>query len=99
MSLPALRALDIFPVEHQGETRYCVRDVDGINERMILLTREQVVLAASLDGFVTAEDLKLQFEKAYPGREIGVADIEKFVKMLDEQLLLETPRFHAAFAK
>ena len=98
MALPALRPLEIFPVDHNGDVRFCVRDVLGITDKMLLLTRPQVVLAASLDGFAGPEDLRAIFEKAFPGSVLPLAEIEKFVKMLDENFLLETPRFETRAA-
>lgn len=63
MPLPALRPLEIFPIQHDGQVRFCLRDVHGITDKMVLLTQQQVVLAVCLDGRAEAADLQSSFSR------------------------------------
>jgi hypothetical protein len=38
MALPALRYVDAFPIEHQGQQYICLRDPEGVVEEQIMLT-------------------------------------------------------------
>lgn len=98
MTLPALRPLEIFPVRHNGDTRYCLRDVHGVTGHAVLLTPQQVVLAVCLDGRAEVPDVQEAFARAF-GARLSETDVERFVQSLDEALLLETPRFQAHFER
>ena len=50
MKLPALRGIDAFTVEMDGETFIGVRDPEGIVEDQLLMSQAAFVVAAFLDG-------------------------------------------------
>ena len=37
MPLPAIRAVDLFPIEHEGQTLFCLNDPEGIVEEQLVM--------------------------------------------------------------
>lgn len=100
MVLPKLRSnLDIFPVQYEGKTCFCVKDMEGYLEDVLLFTPETLVIASFFDGRNDYDEIKTFFAKNFGGLIISEEYINEVIKILDEKLLLENERFYKAKEK
>jgi AmmeMemoRadiSam system protein B len=93
MALPALRYVDAFPVEHQGQQYICLRDPEGVVEEQIILTPPAFFIACQLDGRNDIVDIQYAFAKQFGGHVLLSDDIHRIVTYLDENGFLQTARF------
>src|SRR4029434_9108443 len=93
MALPALRYVDAFPVEHQGQQYICLRDPEGVVEGQIILTPPAFFIACQLDGWNDIADIQYAFAKQFGGHILLTDDIHRIVTYLDENGFLQTARF------
>lgn len=93
--LPAMRRIDITPIEHEGEAMFLLRDVSRIAPRSLALSQAGCFILAHMDGESTYADVQHAFAQRF-GQFIAPDDIETLVTALDDSLLLQTPRFHEA---
>ncbi len=93
--LPALRALDIFPMEHEGEQLFCMSDPSGVVEEQLLLSPPAVFIAVHLNGRNSEEHIQAAFLEQSDGMPLPVEHIEQVLQHLDSVGFLETPTFYA----
>jgi hypothetical protein len=93
MALPALRYVDAFPVEHQGQQYICLRDPAGVVEGQVMLTPPAFFIACQLDGRNDIVDIQYAFAKQFGGHVLLRDDIHRLVTYLDENGFLHTARF------
>lgn len=91
MKLPALRALDAFPLREDGQVWLALRDVDGWTDRLTLLTHVEAQMAARLDGERTAAQVAAELGRH--GIPASSSDVVAFAERLDAALMLDSPRF------
>lgn len=89
---PKLRAtVDLMPFEHGGRSGFLLRD-SFIGDKMLFLAPEALALLVLFDGQRTVRDIQnmimQQTGQLLPGNEI-----EDFVQLLDQHLLLDSPRY------
>ncbi len=95
MAFPPLRAVEAAPVQHQGETFFCLTDPLGYVEQQVLLSPAAFFVAASLDGSRDYEAVRQEFVNQF-GRDIlKEDDVQGIVDHLDQHGFLATPRFEA----
>src|SRR5712691_3759647 len=95
MTLPALRHIDVFPVEHEGQQYICLRDPDGVVEEQLMLTPPAFFIACQLDGKNDIVDIQYAFAKQFAGHIVLADDIHRIVTYLDANGFLWTERFAA----
>jgi len=95
MTLPALRSIGAFPVEHEGQQYICLRDPEGVVEQQIMLTPPEFFIACHLDGRHGISDIQYAFAKQFGGHILLSDDIQHIVTYLDENGFLQTERFVA----
>jgi MEMO1 family protein len=95
MALPALRYIEAFPVEHQGQQYICLRDPDGVVEHQIMLTTPVFFIACQLDGKNDIVDIQYAFAKQFGGHTLLADDIHRVLTYLDDSGFLQTARFVA----
>lgn len=95
MALPALRALDFQPLEHEGESYISVSDPSGVVDEQLLLSPLAFFVAAQLTGFNDVEEIQKAFEQQFGGAVVPPERIYEVVKHLDERGLLLTDTFDA----
>lgn len=95
MALPALRALDAFPIEHEGQKYVCLNDPSGTVEDQLVLTPPAVFVAANLTGFNDRAAIQKAFAEQYDGAPITIEQIDEVVDLLDKHGFLHTPTFEA----
>lgn len=93
--LPALRNIDAFPVDHDGQRFIGVRDPEGIVEKHVILTPAAFFIACHLDGVNNLADIQYAFARQFTGTILPVDDIHTLISYLDEYGLLYTARFQA----
>ena len=86
---PKLRRLEFIPIEEKGEEWYFVRDPQGLSPE-VSLPHEWGPLLARLDGEHEIDDLiaELNLQEANAREWLG-----HIIEQLDENLLLDSPRF------
>ncbi|HSE40977.1 MAG TPA: AmmeMemoRadiSam system protein B [Acidobacteriota bacterium] len=95
MILPALRGVDAFTIEMDGETFIGMRDPEGIVEDQLMLSQAAFVIAAFLDGQRDEREVQQELAKHFKGQIIAEEDILKVVGALDEHGFLLSDKFHA----
>ncbi|MGQ4809942.1 hypothetical protein NKDENANG_03381 [Candidatus Entotheonellaceae bacterium PAL068K] len=95
MALPALRQIDAFPIDHDGQRFICLRDPDGIVSEQLMLTAPAFFIACHLDGTNDITDIQYAFARQFDTQILASADVHSLVASLDEQGFLLTERFDA----
>jgi AmmeMemoRadiSam system protein B len=91
-ALPRLRAVEAFPVEHEGERVIALRDPAGYTPSVVLLPGPLLEIVSLFDGEHTVADAQAAAMRRH-GRLVTAAEIEGIVASLDEHGFLDTPRF------
>lgn len=84
MAFPPLRNLDIRPIEHEGQTYFCLRDPEGLIDDPALVTPQAFFIAAMLDGKTDAAGIQESFAEQFKGFRVSEEDILRVVEFLDE---------------
>ena len=93
MNFPALRNIEIFPINHEEQQLLCLRDPEGFVEEQLLLTPAAFFIAAMLDGNRSVLDIQYEFAQRFDGQILFSNDIESTVGYLDEHGFLFSERF------
>jgi AmmeMemoRadiSam system protein B len=93
MKLPALRSIDTFAIEMDGETYVGVRDPEGIVEGQLMLSRGAFVVAVFLDGERDERAVQQELAKHFHGEIIDEKEILKVAKTLDDHGFLDSNKF------
>ena len=93
--LPALRALDVFPVEQAGERFFCLRDPEGFVDEQLLLSPQAFFIACHLDGKNDVPDIQHIFARQFGGQLLFSQELLSLVDSLDGHGFLQTERFVA----
>lgn len=97
--LPALRAVDVIPVEDDaGERHFVLRDRTEIACHAVTVSGAGYFVLAHLDGRHTCADVQAAFLRQF-GMRLRAGQIHELVRLLDEALLLRTDRFAQAYAR
>ena len=91
-TLPRLRAVEAFPVEHEGRRVIALRDPAGYTESVLLLPGPLLEIVSLFDGEHTLVDVQAAVMRQH-GRLVTSEEIEQVVANLDEHGFLDTPRF------
>ncbi|MEK6544036.1 MAG: AmmeMemoRadiSam system protein B [Elusimicrobiota bacterium] len=91
--MPQLRFVEVFPMKVEGEDAYCLRDPDGYMADPVYLTPHACFIALMLDGSNGPEQIRKAFSEQFKGEKVTDKDIEDVIAALDEQLLIDSPRF------
>jgi AmmeMemoRadiSam system protein B len=94
---PKLRALEITPIQHQGQELFYFHDRHGVAEDAAIPHSWGVVLAL-FDGQSSVEEICEKFECTH-GQELLRDDLQNMIAQLDENLFLDSPHFRAHFEK
>ncbi|MFO7975347.1 MAG: AmmeMemoRadiSam system protein B, partial [Candidatus Hydrogenedentota bacterium] len=97
MALPALRNIDAFPIEHEGETLIVVHDPELYVEEQLVLSPIAFFIASQLDGLNEVTDIQYLLFRETGGRLVSEEQIGKVVSHLDEHGFLVSPRFEAIY--
>lgn len=95
MTPPPLRYLDIFPVEHEGESCFCISDPEGFVSAQVVVSPAVLLIAAQLDGVSTLADIQAAFAERSGGGTLPIERIAEVVAFLDEEGFLASETFFA----
>lgn len=97
-AVPRLRAVEAFPVEHDGQRLIGLRDPSGYASGVPLLPPVVVEIVALLDGTRTVLDLQAGLMERH-GALVPRDDIERVIEVLDARGFLDSDRFRTRRAE
>ena len=89
---PALRHLEIFPVEIEGNQMVCLRDPSGYTDNTVVVSPAAMFILSLCDGSRTLLDIQAEFTRRF-GEIIQKKEILGLIDKMDEGLLMEGTRF------
>ena len=93
MILPALRGIDAFPVELDGEMFVGIRDPEGIVEDQLVMSQAAFVIASFLNGERDAHAIQYELASQFQGQLIPEDQILSVVETLDKHGFLNSEKF------
>jgi MEMO1 family protein len=90
---PRLRALDAFPVEHDGERLISLRDPSGFTEQVVLLPIPALDIVSLFDGEHSLGEIHRVVSARHGPRAPALEEIAGFAARLDDVGFLDSPRF------
>ena len=93
MKLPPMRAIEIVPIEHEGEAHFCLYDPGNYVDEQLLLSPPAVFVATMLDGENRVEDIQRAFHAQTGGATLAAEQILDLVGRLDRNGFLQTEQF------
>ena len=91
-SVPRLRAVEAFPVEHEGRSCIALRDTAGYTEAVVLLHGALLEIVSLFDGEHTVADIQAAVMRRH-GQLVERRQIEEIAEALDQQGFLDSPGF------
>ncbi len=91
MRLPKLRPLEVVVLREERGKVFLLRDPLGVAPEVVL-SEKAFYIARHFDGQMNLVDLQVSFMRRY-GELLFREEVERLVGYLDENFLLETPRF------
>jgi AmmeMemoRadiSam system protein B len=91
---PRLRALEAFPVEHQGQRCVALRDPAGFTEQIAILPPPLLDLVSLFDGTRSVEEIRAVLERRH-GRAPSAEQIAQVIERFDAAGFLDSARFRA----
>jgi MEMO1 family protein len=92
MEKPRIRPVEVFPIEHQGQTLICLRDPGGMAPEPVMLGMGAYFLLTLFDGSHSALDLQAAFTKRF-GETIPLEKVEELITVLDRAHFLDSPAY------
>ncbi len=89
---PKLRAVEAFPVEHEGRSCIALRDPAGYTEAIVLLHGPLLEIVSLFDGGHSVDDIQAVVMRRH-GQLIERRQIEEIAEGLDQQGFLDSPSF------
>ena len=89
---PRLRAVESFPVEHEGRSCIALRDPGGYTDAIVLLHGPLLEIVSLFDGEHSVADIQAAVMRRH-GQLVERRQIEEIVEALDQQGFLESPAF------
>lgn len=93
MKLPPMRAIDIVPIEREGEAFFCLYDPGNYVDEQLVLSPLAVFVATMLDGENGVEDIQRAFHAQTGGATLASEQILDVVGHLDRNGFLQNERF------
>jgi MEMO1 family protein len=91
---PRLRSLEVFPVhERDREPFFAFRDPEGFSQTVVL-PYPAAILATLMDGRRSLSQIQTDFRRQVKAV-LSLADLEQFIRRLDDGYLLDSERFRA----
>jgi len=89
---PRLRAVESFPVEHEGRSCIALRDPGGYTDAIVLLHGPLLEIVSLFDGDHSVADIQAAVMRRH-GQLVERRQIEEIVEALDQQGFLDSPAF------
>src|SRR5215510_12278520 len=91
-AVPRLRAVESFPVEHEGRSCIALRDPGGYTNAIVLLHGPLLEIVSLFDGAHSVADIQAVVMRRH-GQRVERRQIEEIAEALDEQGFLDSPSF------
>ncbi|MFH0883852.1 MAG: AmmeMemoRadiSam system protein B [bacterium] len=91
--IPALRPVETFPFEENGQQYLILRDPQGFTDKAIAVALGAAPLLSLIDGSRTAAEIANEFENK-TGIPVNIEELEAVIQLLRDSHMLETPQFH-----
>jgi AmmeMemoRadiSam system protein B len=91
-AVPRLRAVESFPVEHEGRSCIALRDPGGYTDAVVLLHGALLEIVSLFDGEHTVADIQAAVMRRH-GQLVERRQIEEIAEALDGQGFLDSPSF------
>jgi MEMO1 family protein len=91
-TVPRLRAVESFPIEHEGRSCIALRDPGGYTDAIVLLHGALLEIVSLFDGEHTVADIQAALMRRH-GQLVERRQIEEIAAALDEQGFLDSPGF------
>jgi AmmeMemoRadiSam system protein B len=92
MEFPKIRAVEVFPVEQQGQTLICLRDPSGLAPEPLALGMGAYFIVTLFDGRTSLLDIQAAFAKRF-GDVIPREKLDELIAALDRAYFLDSPAF------
>ncbi|MGO9452163.1 MAG: AmmeMemoRadiSam system protein B [Candidatus Binataceae bacterium] len=92
MDKPRIRAVEVFPVEQNGQTMICLRDSSGLAPDPIMLGMGAYFIITLFDGINDLRDIQSAFTKRF-GEILPLEQLQELVAALDRAYFLDSPAF------
>ena len=92
MTHPKLNPIDAFPVEYEGQELICLRDPNGVSDRVLYVSPETLYILGMFDGEHTVQDMSEEIMSKF-GQAVDTGDIEKLISQMDEALFLDSEKY------
>jgi hypothetical protein len=89
---PRLRAVESFPVEHEGRSCVALRDPGGYTDAIVLLHGALLEIVSLFDGEHTVADIQAAVMRRH-GQLVERRQIEEIAEALEQQGFLDSPAF------
>ena len=93
-AVPRLRAVESFPVEHEGRSCIALRDPGGYTDAIVLLHGPLLEIVSLFDGEHTVADIQAAVMRRH-GQLVERGHIQEITEALDAQGFLDSPSFAA----
>lgn len=90
---PRLRYVEAFPVEQNGQTYFYVRDPLEIAPSPLVMSAVDFFIISLFDGAHSRSDIKLEFARQFGGILLTDQQLQKIIRILDENYYLDTANF------
>ncbi|HPM77142.1 MAG TPA: AmmeMemoRadiSam system protein B [bacterium] len=90
--LPALRYIEVVPVETEAGQHFLLRDPKQLSDRMLTVSQAILFCLQAFDGATQAETLRLMWREASRGQDLPLEHLAELVEQLDELYLLVNDR-------
>jgi len=91
-TLPRLRAVEAFPVEHEGRSCIALRDPAGYTDAIVLLHGPLLEIVSLFDASHTVADIQAAVMRRH-GQLVERRQIEEIADALDQQGFMDSPGF------
>jgi MEMO1 family protein len=91
-TVPRLRAVEAFPVEHEGRSCIALRDPAGYTDAIVLLHGPLLEIVSLFDGGHTVADIQAAVMRRH-GQLVERRQIEEIADALDRQGFMDSPGF------
>ncbi len=99
MPLPALRAIDTYPIHLEGKTYVCLSDPSGVADEQVVLNPLAYYIATMLTGTSEADEIAAECTRQYSSIRLTPGEIRDLVQHLDTKGFLLTESFDARRAQ
>ncbi len=89
---PRIRAVEAFPMEHQGQSMICLRDPMGLAPQPILLGMGGYFLITLFDGVRSLADIREAYSRQF-GEVLAAGKLEELIAALDQAFYLDSENF------